>query len=79
MHDTANIPEDVDPDMLKRLLKGKSVSEFETVLSCARVVPGHVGGKIRRCRKLLFNDSLNCDLVLIFFFPQVIPTLPMGH
>ena len=37
--------------MLKRLFKGKSLSEFETVLSCARIVPGHIGAKIKRCRK----------------------------
>lgn len=66
VHDTANIPEDVDPDMLKRLFKGKSLSEFETVLSCARIVPGHIGGKIRRCRKLSFLDSrsAHCDSLL---------------
>ena len=57
VHDTANIPEDVDPDMLKRLFKGKSLSEFKTVLSCARIVPGHIGGKIKRCRKPSFLDS----------------------
>jgi len=42
--------------MLKRLFKGKSLSEFETVLSCARIVPGHVRAKIRRCRKTSFID-----------------------
>lgn len=44
--------------MLKRLFKGKALSEFETVLSCARVVPAHVGAKIKRCRKIMiFIDT----------------------
>ena len=37
--------------MLKRLFNGKTLSEFETVLSCACIVPGHVGAKIRHCCK----------------------------
>ena len=66
-HDTASIPEDIDPDMLKRLFKQKSLSEFETILSCACIVPGHVGGKIRRCRKILLwhsQISTSFDFVL---------------
>ena len=55
----ASIPEDVDPDMLKQLFKGKSLSGFETILSCARIVPGHVGAKFWHCHKLLYIKTLN--------------------
>ena len=65
-HDMASIPEDVDPDMLKRLFKQKSLSEFETIFSCACIVPGHVGAKIRRCRKIFLCHS-QIVLVLISF------------
>lgn len=46
--------------MLKRLFQGKSISEFETILSCARIVPGHIGAKIQRCRETsLINIHLS--------------------
>jgi hypothetical protein len=45
--------------MLKRLFKGKSLSEFETILSCARIVPGHIGARIQSCREtsLIYQSS----------------------
>jgi hypothetical protein len=62
VHDTASIPEDVDADMLKNLFKGESLSEFETILSCARIVPGHIGAKIQRCRETSFINPLRYTL-----------------
>lgn len=64
-HDTASIPKDVDLNILKQLFKGKSLPEFETVLSCARIVPGHVGAKIRRCRK-------NSKLQYVYFVSLIL-------
>lgn len=70
-HDTASIPEDVDPDMLKLLFKGKSLSGFETILSCACIVPGHVGAKIRRCRKILLSHSqISINLISFSGYPH---------
>ena len=64
--------------MLKRLFKGKSLTEFETILSCARIVPGHVGAKIRHCRKTLYFIKSRIDFNFSSHW-QVIPTLQTGH
>ena len=57
--------------MLKQLFKGKSLAGFETILSCACIVPGHVGAKIRRCRKILLSHSqISISLILFSGYPH---------
>ncbi|KAG6913688.1 hypothetical protein DXG01_005156 [Tephrocybe rancida] len=50
-HRTMSIPDDVDEDVLAKLMAGKAISEDLELDTppCSRVVPPHIGGKLKQC------------------------------
>ncbi|KAG6824629.1 hypothetical protein H0H92_006258 [Tricholoma furcatifolium] len=50
-HRTITIPDDVDEDVLATLMAGKAISDDSTLDTppCSRIVPPHIGGKLKRC------------------------------
>lgn len=65
-HRTQPIQDDVDEDVLAKLLAGKPVADdgSHDTSACSRVVPSHIGGKLKHCR--MSSPCLQSQTTLTF-------------